>query len=279
MCTVYDRLKSDQFYTIIMIRFYYKSNKKQALENISDYVRIEGGYWFAETLGSIHQTFSVRARFSIENTNIEYLFPIEDGFMQTPCWQDEPLQQGVLLRTEMDWTLFGLVQQKESELVQMVLSGPLQMPLPEWVKQELEIHSISEETLVTAIRIYEPRAFLDQAVLEQLEQQHPAPRVRSPLQTQQQTQSSNERSRADPRAASSSSELKPASKQHRQPESQVPAFAVPKSVQIGSLCPPVSLPAEQPPRKSPYRQKVHPPHREQVRAKVAQQCLIDPSLS
>jgi hypothetical protein len=279
MCTLYDRLKSDQFYTIIMIRFYYKSNKKQALENISEYVRIEGGHWFTESLGTIRQTFSVRARFSIETTHIEYLSPIEDGFMQTPCWQDEPLQQVTLVRSEMDWSHFQLVQQTGTELVQMVLSGPLQMPLPEWVKRELEVHNISEGTLVSAIRIYEPRAFLDQAVHEQLEQPHPTRRAESPLQTLPPIRSLGEKAHVDPQEVLPSSELKSALKQRRQPESQVPAFAVPKSVQIGSLCLPVNLPAEQPPRKSLFHQKVHQPHRERARAKVAQQCLIDPSLS
>jgi hypothetical protein len=262
-----------------MIRFYYKDNKKQALKNTSDYTRIEGGQWFTEIFETFSKSYRVQRRFSVENIFFEHVYPMEDSFMQTPCWQDGPLLRAGIVRSEMNWTLFELAQQPESELAQMVLSGPLQTPPPEWVIQELEFHNISKETLLSAIRTCEPRAFLNPIAREPLEQQHPKQREGSPLQKQRQTQPSNERVRVDPRAASSSSGLKPASKQHLQPELQVPVFSVPKSVQIGSLCPPVNLPAEQLPRKLPCHLKAHPPRREQVRAKVVQQCLIDPSLS
>jgi hypothetical protein len=238
-----------------MIRFYYKDNKKQALKNTSEYTRIEGGQWFTEIFETFSKSYRVQRRFSVENIFFEHVYPMEDSFMQTPCWQDGPLLRVGIVRSEMDWTLFELAQQPESELAQMVLSGPLQTPLPEWVIQELEFHNISKETLLSAIRTCEPRAFLNPIAREPLEQQHPKQRAGSPLQKQPQTQSSNERVRVDPRAASSSSGLKPASKQHLQPELQVPVFSVPKSVQIGSLCPPVNLPAELPPRKTLDRQK------------------------
>ena len=260
-----------------MFRFYYKSIKKQTIYDTSEYKRIEGGHWFSESFKNISYVYKITNRCIHGDVTIELITPLDSGVMMTPCWQDVPHQNVCVVQSEEDWVLFELIQ--DSGRVQRVLSGPLGIPQPAWVKQELEQHNIPEELLMSAILSCAPPAFSDLIDHEPPELQHQELQEGYPLQKMLQIQSSHEKHHAGPLVKLTPSMIKPPSKQYLSLGLQAPVFAVPKSVQIGSLCPPMNLPVEQSPRKLHDHRKVYQTPHGQVRAKVDPQCLIDLSLS
>jgi hypothetical protein len=256
----------------IMIRIYKKQNniiineEKEKLMN-----RFDGGSWFSEQYDDgKRKSYKVIQRFSLSDSNcvVELLEPLEDNFIQLPCWQDVspiPVQpyQGESVWIQNQCWLVVQLEQGQQELVQGLV--------PQEVEQELvplynEIREIIKNYMKTSS---------NSTFLLQHHKQDPKQQVKSPLQKQQHQKSSSQN------PPSSHREKKQEQDSNLPPQTllQAPFSAVPKGVQAGLLCPPISLPDEQSPRKLPSHPRGLKKPPSQARSKLSNQCLIDLSVS
>jgi len=71
-----------------MIRIHMSGPNKSTATATRAVERCEGGWWFAETVGSKRSAFRVLNRTDIKEYEciVEVLEPLPDDFIQTPCW-------------------------------------------------------------------------------------------------------------------------------------------------------------------------------------------------
>ncbi len=258
-----------------MIRVYWNSNKRMALEPIQGGLvsRIEGGSWFCEESADSRAVYRVGHRKFHNGMIMEHVEELSPDFIQKPCWPGAPLRRE-LVRSEAPWNLWQVLE-GESEQVLLVLSGPQGVALPEWAAQEVGPHNSAALKQWLSTVSCAPQVSSDLTDREPPVRQHQEPQGVSPSQKMRQSLSSAERPRAQPQGVSSSSRQEFAQAQSQRPLQQVVASGGQKAVQTGSLCPPMNLPDEQPPRKSPHHPPKHRQHPSPKRAAIPQECLID----
>ena len=257
-----------------MLRVYWNSNKHVLSEPIQslNVSRIEGGAWFCEEATDTRQVFRVILRKCIGGIIMEYTEELASDFIQTPCWPGVP-QRRELVHSEAPWNLWQVLE-GESEQVLLVLSGPRGAELPEWAEREVgPQNSVALKQWQTKVSCALPVSSNSTAPAP-LEWQHQEQRGVSPSQRKQQSLSSAGKPRAQPQEELNSLRQESAQAQPQRPLQQVAAFGGQKAVQTGSLCPPMNLPDEQPPRRSPHHQPKHRQHPLPKRAAIPQECLI-----
>ena len=258
-----------------MLRVYWNSNKHALREPIEASLvsRIEGGSWFCEEYADSREAYRVGHRKFHDGMIMEYNEELAPDFIQTPCWPGVP-QRRELVRSEAPWSLWQVLED-ESEQVLLVLSGPQGVALPEWAAQEVGPHNSAAlkqwQTKVSCA----PQVSSDLTARAPPERQHLEPREVSPSQTMRRSLSFAERPRARLQGESCSSRQEFAQAQPQRPLQLAVASGGQKAVQTGSLCPPMNLPDEQPPRRSPHHQPKHRQHPLPKRAAIPQECLID----
>ncbi len=258
-----------------MLRVYWNSNKHALREPIDTSLvsRIEGGSWFCEESANSRAVYRVGHRKFHNGMIMEHVEELAPDFIQKPCWPGAPLRRE-LVRSEAPWNLWQVLE-GESEQVLLVLSGPQGVALPEWAAQEVGPHnSAALKQWLTTVS-YAPQVSSDLTAREPPERQRLEPREASPSQKMRRSLSSAERPRAQPQEVLSSSKQEFAQAQSQRPLQQAAASGGQKAVQTGSLCPPMNLPDEQPPRKSPHHLPKHRQHPLPKRAAIPQECLID----
>ena len=258
-----------------MLRVYWNSNKHVLSEPIQslNVSRIEGGSWFCEEAGDSREAFKVILRKCIDGMIMEIVEELASDFIQKPCWPGVP-QRRELVHSEAPWSLWQVLE-GESEQVLLVLSGPRGAELPEWAAQEVGPQSSAAlKQWQTKVSCALPVSS-DSAAPVPLERQRQEQQGVSPSQKTQQRLSSAGKPRAQLQEELNSLRQEFAQAQPQRPLQQVAASGGQKAVQIGSLCPPMNLPDEQPPRRSPHHQPRHRQHPLPKRAAIPQECLID----
>jgi hypothetical protein len=258
-----------------MLRVYWNSNKHTLSEPIQslNVSRIEGGSWFCEEATDTRHVFKVVLRKCIGGIIMEYTEELASDFIQTPCWPGVP-QRRELVRSEAPWSLWQVLE-GESEQVLLVLSGPRGAELPVWVVQEVGPQNSA------ALKQWQSKASCalpvssDLADHAPLEQQRQVQQGVSPSQKKLQTLSSAGKPRARLQEELNSSKQESAQARPQRPLQQAAASGGQKAVQTGSLCPPMNLPDEQPPRRSPHHLPRHRQPPLPKRAAIPQECLID----
>lgn len=262
-----------------MIRIYKKQcNIKINEKDETNIMRCDGGSWFSEQYNDgQRKSYKVIQRIILSDSKsiFEVLEPLEDNFIQLPCWQNEfpilvqQLQESVWIHDRC-WFVVSvpLLHQQEAQ-------GSREVQLPQEVQQELgllynEIKGLLKKNMYSSQQVSS-----NPISLSQHRKQDPKPQVKFPLQKKQHQKSSSQ----------NRPEEKPFSNQEQvsnllpQTLLQAPFSAAPKGVQAGLLCPPVFLPDEQSPRKLHSHPKGPKRLLSQVRSKLSNQCLIDLSES
>jgi hypothetical protein len=262
-----------------MLRVYWNSNKYDLREPIQSLLvsRIEGGAWFCEETPDSREAFKVVLRKLIGGMIMECIEEIGSDFIQTPCWPGVPLRRE-LVRSEAPWSLWQILE-RESEQVLLVLSGPRGAALPDWAAQEVgHQNNAALKQWLSTVSCALPVSS-DSADHGPLVRQRQELRGESPSQKKQPILSSAGRPHVQPQEELNSSKQEFAQAQPLLPLQRVVASGDQKAVQTGSLCPPMSLPDEQPPRKSLHHPPKHRQHPLPKRAAIPQECLIDLSQS
>ena len=257
-----------------MLRVYWNSNKRVLSEPIQSLLvsRIEGGSWFCEEAADSRNAFKVILRKCIYGMIMEVVEELASDFIQTPCWPGVP-QRRELVHSEAPWSLWQVLE-GESEQALFVLSGPQGVVLPEWAEREVgPQNSAALKQWQSKVSCALPVSS-DSAAPAPLERQRQEQQEVSLSQRKQQSLSSAGRPRARPQEESNSSKPEFAQERPQRPLQQAAAFGGQKAVQTGSLCPPMNLPDEQPPRRSPHHQPKHRQHPLPKRAAIPQECLI-----
>lgn len=258
-----------------MLKVYWNSNKHALSEPIQHLriLRIEGGSWFCEEAADSREAFKVILRKCIDGMIMELVEELPPDFIQMPCWPGVP-QRRELVHSEAPWNLWQVLE-GESEQALFVLSGPRGAELPEWAVREVgPQNNAALKQWQTKVSCALPVSS-DSAGPARLERQHLAPQGVSLSQRKPQSLSSAEKPRAQPQEELNSSKPESVRAQPQRPLQQVAAFGGQKAVQTGSLCPPMNLPDEQPPRRSPHHLPKHRQHPLPKRAAIPQECLID----
>lgn len=245
-----------------MIRIYIKGFFKE-LESCC--ARYDGGHWFCEEYESgERKSYKVIQRIALSDSKsiFEVLEPLDDNFIQLPCWQN--VIQEPFLQKQNPYSGWSLIQ----------LSYPLSFPL-KTLPQEAEYLRNEIEDLIKKYKIYELQASSNQVFPLQHHKQDPKQRAKSPLQNKQPHQLSSENQPSYPREEKQLQDSIP-SQLNVLP---IPFSAAPKGVQFGSLCLPVNLPDEQSPRKSTRHLKEPKKSLLQGRQQFSSLCLIDPNAS
>jgi len=258
-----------------MLRVYWNSNKHAALEPIhTQFIsRIEGGSWFCEESADSRAVYRVGHRKFHSGIIMEHIEELAPDFIQTPCWPGAPLRRE-LVRSEAPWNLWQVLED-ESEQVLLVLSGPQGVALPEWAAQEVGPHNSAALKQWLSTVSCAPQVSSDLTAREPPGRQHQEPQGVSPSQKMRQPLSSAGKPHAQPQEELSSSTQVFVQGQPQRRLQQAVASGGQKAVQTGSLCPPMNLPDEQPPRKSPHHLPKHRQHLLPKRAAIPQECLID----
>lgn len=264
-----------------MIRIYKKQNNITINEeNEINILRCDGGSWYSEQFqDGQRKSYKVIQRITLSDSTsiIEVLEPLEDDFIQLPCWQDEfpihvqKLQDSVWIQNRC-WLVVSVpLLAKGGQGAQI----PQEVQLPQEVQQELEplYNEIKEKIMKYMSSLQQVSS--NPTYHLQHRKQDPKQQVKSPLQKQQHQKSSSQNRREE----KSFSNQEQVSSLPPQTLLQAPFSAVPKGVQAGLLCPPVFLPDEQSPRKSPSHPKGPKRLPLQARSKLSNQCLIDLSES
>ncbi len=258
-----------------MLRVYWNSNKRVLSEPIQGGLvsRIEGGSWFCEEATDGRSAFKVSLRKCIGGMIMEIIEELASDFIQMPCWPGAQLRRE-LVHSEAPWNLWQVLE-GESEQVLLVLSGPRGVGLPEWAEREVgPQNSAALKQWQTRVSCALPVSS-DSVAPAPLERQRQEQQEVSLSQRKQQLLSSAGKPRARHQEESISSKPEFAQEQPRRPLQQVAASGGQKAVQTGSLCPPMNLPDEQPPRRSPHHQPTHRQRPLPKRAAIPQECLID----
>lgn len=258
-----------------MLRVYWNSNKHALREPIEGSLvsRIEGGSWFCEESTNSRAVYRVEHRKFHNGMIMEHIEALAPDFIQKPCWPGAPLRRE-LVRSEAPWNLWQVLED-ESEQVLLVLSGPQEVALPEWAAQEVGHQNSAALKQWLSTVSCAPPVSSDLTGREPPVRQHQEQQGASPSQKMLRSLSSAERPRAQPQGELSSSRQEFAQAQPQRPLQQAVASGGQKAVQTGSLCPPMNLPDEQPPRKSPHHPPKHRQHPLPKRAAIPQECLID----
>jgi len=235
----------------------------------------EGGWWFAETIGSTRSAFRILDRIPIEPHDciIEVLEPLADDFVETPCWLDSTKDWKTLTFQDCPQLILQeqvLQEQQQSRLLR--LSFPLeQMSLAlsqPMVLQHLGNLSTSLHETIHKIHL---KSYSLPVLQEQSLKQHPQHLVQKEEPVVQ---------RIHTRQASLGEKVsqKGVSAQHSSQLSIAdPFFAEKKGIQTGALCLPMILPEKQAPRKTKHHRKGQqiPPHKMHHKEIVLTKCLIN----